>query len=77
LSREKRGFSSPLFFAPIVKKITERETLVRIENESFVRLSDSMPTPLKGDRPKVSPTHPSVLAPTWGIPWRGGIGPTV
>jgi hypothetical protein len=37
-----------------------RETLSDIKNEALVRVSDSMPIPLKGGRSKASPTHPSV-----------------
>ena len=62
-----------------------RETLAGIKSEALVRVLDSMPIPLKGGRPKASPTRPSVSGqgralfskpPPGGIPWRGFIGPT-
>jgi hypothetical protein len=36
------------------------EAPVGIKNEGLVRLSNSMPIPLKGGRSKASPAHPSV-----------------
>jgi hypothetical protein len=37
-----------------------RETVVGIKNEGYLRVSDAMPIPLKGGRPKAFPTRPSV-----------------
>jgi hypothetical protein len=36
------------------------KTLVGIKNEGLLRVSDSMPIPVKGGRSKASPTRPSV-----------------